>query len=224
MKITSATAAVVCAMAATGLLAATPPRLMNPGTWWQNREAPANALKRGEIAMTALDLTLAPDGSVRQCEIVYSSKPGVLEEYACTLFKNSARYEPASGDQVDSVRIRREFLNWSASKNATDAKTSRAVAAAREAGSEMWVTTDDLPKGVLEKGDVVTSNVGLSISPEGKVAGCWVTLPSERPALDELVCTLTRQRAHYKPARDAEGEPTEGFAFTTVRWQVPVDR
>jgi hypothetical protein len=218
-----AAAAVVSTIATTSLLAAAPPRLMNPGAWRQKREAPADALKRGEVAMTALDLTLSPDGAVRTCEIVYSSGPDSLGEYACALFKSNARYEPAAPGQADGVRISREFLDWSASKNALDAKSSRAAAAERGVGSETWVTTDDLPKGALQRGEVVTSNVGLSISPEGKATGCWVTLPSERPALNELVCTLLKQRAHYKPARDASGEPNHGFGFITIRWQAPVD-
>jgi outer membrane biosynthesis protein TonB len=223
MKFKSVTAAIVYAMSTTSLMAAAPPRLMNPGPWRENLEAPADTLKRGEIGMTAIDLTLAPDGTVQKCDVVYSTHSGSLEDHACALFKNNARYEPAGAGQPDGVRTRREFLNWSASKNAPDAKTSRATAAAPRAGSESWVTTDDLPKGVLRKDEIVTSNVGLSINPEGSIDGCWVTLPSERPKLDELVCTLMKQRARYKPARDAQGEPDRGFAFTTVRWQVPVD-
>lgn len=220
MRIRIAVAAAFCAMAPAGVSAAAPPRLMNPGAWLQDREAPPATLKRGEVALTALDLTVAPDGTVLECKIVYSSNPN-LNDYACLLFRTNARYEPASGG--GDVRIRREFVDWSGSKNATDAKTSRAAAPSRGPGSDNWVTPDDLPNGALQKGEVVTSNVGLSVSPEGTISGCWVTLPSEKPALDELVCTLMKQRGRYKPALDADGETAHGFAFTTVHWQFPVD-
>ncbi|MDB5737395.1 MAG: hypothetical protein JWO65_1063 [Sphingomonas bacterium] len=224
MKKKSIFVAGICSLTISGLSAAVPPRLTNPGSWLQKREAPADALKRGERAMTALDLTIASDGSVSKCEIAYSSKSAALDEYACALFKNNAQYEPATADQGNAPRDRRDYWIWDASKNASDAKTSKASPAIRGSNSAMWITTDDLPRGALEKDQVVVSNVILTISPKGEIAACGVTLPSQRPDLDGRLCALMSARAHYKPARDAEGTPTEGVDWTTIRWQVPRDQ
>ena len=217
-------AAGICLLGMSGLSAAVPPRLTNPGPWFQKREAPADALKRGERAMTALDLTIASDGSVSKCEIAYSSKSPALDEYACALFKNNARYEAATADQGNASRDRRDYWIWDASKNTLDAKTSKASPAIRGSNSAMWITTNDLPKRVLEKDQVVVSNVILDISAKGEIAGCSVTLPSQKPDLDGRLCALMSARAHYSPARDVEGTPTEGVDWMTIRWQVPRDQ
>ena len=216
-------AAVIFFVAMPEICVAIPPRLVNPGAWFFKREAPADSLKRGERAMTALDLTIASDGSVKDCAIAYSSRSVMLDQYACTLFKQNARYEPSVGNG-DTLRKRQEFLIWEASKEATNAKTSKASPAMRGANSTMWVTTDDLPNGALGKDEVVVSNVALSISAKGDVTACSATLPSERPDLDERVCALMFARAHYKPARNDEGTPMEGIDWATIRWQVPRDR
>ena len=72
--------------------------------------------------MTALDLTIAPDGTVKGCSIAYSSKSAVLDDHACALFKADARYDPATRDQGDAMRKRRDFWVWEASPKASDAK------------------------------------------------------------------------------------------------------
>jgi TonB family protein len=123
------------------LSASTPPRLVNPGDWLLKREAPTGTLKRGERAMTALDLTIDPDGSVAKCEIVHSSNSPELDEYACMLFRINARYEPESGNQPIASRKRRDFWIWEASRNALDYKLSKASSAIRWPGSATWITT-----------------------------------------------------------------------------------
>jgi outer membrane biosynthesis protein TonB len=223
MKKKSMIAAAICSLAISGVSAAVLPRLTNPGSWLLKREAPADTLKRGERAMTAIDLTIASDGSVSECRIAYSSKSAALDEYACTLFKNNARYERAIPDQANVPREQRDFRTWEASKDALDAKTSKASPAVRGASSARWINTDDLPRGALKKDQVVVSNVLVTISPKGEVSACSVTLPSERLDLDGRVCALLAARAHYKPARDLAGKPTNGVDWMTIRWQVPLD-
>jgi hypothetical protein len=222
MEKMSMIAVAICCIGISGVSASVGPRLMNPGSWLLKREAPADTLKRGERAMTALDLTIASDGSVSECRIAYSSKSAALDEYACTLFKNNARYERAAPDQGNVPREQRDFWTWEASKHALDAKTSKASPAVRGASSAMWINTDDLPRGALKKGQVVVSNVVATISSRGEVTACSVTLPSERPDLDGRLCTLLSARARYKPARDFEGKPVEGVDWMTIRWEVPL--
>jgi outer membrane biosynthesis protein TonB len=173
--------------------------------------------------MTALDLTIAYDGSVTECEIAYSSNSSVLDEYACELFIRNARYQPAANSEASVSRKRRDFCIWEASQNASDVKTSKASPAMRGPNSGRWITTDDLPGGALHRGQVVVSNVALTITRKGEVATCNVTIPSERSDLDNRLCTLISTRAHYKPARDLNGTPTGGLDWITVPWQAPRD-
>lgn len=216
----AATALVLTAPASAGVA---PPRLTNPGAWLQKREAPEGTLRKGERALTALDLTIAPDGSILTCDIALSSKSSALDQYACASFKQNARYEALkTAGENNMPRRRRDFWVWDAAKDADDS-ASEAVAAMPGSGAATWVTTDDLAKGVLARDQVVVSNVALTISPDGRVTACDVTLPSERPELDQRACDLMSTRAHYRPARGPDGRPTQGVDWKTIRRQVPND-
>lgn len=214
--------AAVCFTSLATVAVTAPPRFANPGAWLQKRAAPANILKRGERAMNALDLEIAPDGSVTRCDVVLPSRSVSLDDYACAFFKNNAHFEPSPHGQ-GLPRSRRDFWTWEASKDAPDAATSKALPAIKGEGAAMWVTTDDLPKGVLSQDQIVQSNVALTISAKGQIIDCKVTLPSEKPELDTRLCALLSARARYKAARDKFGNATEGVDWITIRWQIPRD-
>jgi outer membrane biosynthesis protein TonB len=223
MKIASAAAMAALILPVAAVAAVAPPRLINAGAWLRKLEAPTGILKQGERALTALDLAIAPDGSVATCTVALSSKSVELDQYACAYFKQNARYEPINRGVANSTpRTTRQFWVWAAPKSA-DSKSSKASAAIPRPGYGFWVNSDDLPKGALSKGQVVVSSVSLTVSAEGRVAGCSVTLPSDRPDLDQRVCDLMLARARYKPARDVDGKPVRGMDWQTIRWEVPID-
>jgi outer membrane biosynthesis protein TonB len=219
-------AILIAAIWATPVMAAgdTPPRLTNPGSWLAKREPPPGVLKRGERVLTWFAVGISPEGQPTGCKTEQSSGYPVLDDYACNLFKENGRFAPArdqAGKPVEGVSDR--YLTWEASANATDAGSSKASAAKASPDAGRWVTTDDLPRGLMQPDEVVVSHFVLTVSAKGDVTNCDILLPSARPELDRRACQLIILRGKYKPARDQDGKPTQGVDWRSVRWQVPKD-
>lgn len=199
------------------------PRLMG-GAWLAKREPPPSILKRGERVLTWLALDISPEGLLVACHVKQSSGYPSLDDYACNLFKEHGRFSPArdaSGNAVPGVM--EQYLTWEASKNATDADSSRASAAKPGSDVGNWVNTEDLPRGLMRSDEVVESSLALTVSAKGRVTRCDIWISSARPELDRRACELMIIRGHYAPARDAAGNPVQGVDWQRVRWQVPKD-
>lgn len=87
-----------------------------------------------------------------------------------------------------------------------------------------WIGTDDYPAAAL-RGDMegITS-VQLSISAEGNVTGCTVTVSSGHSILDDLACNLLTLRARYAPAKDRNGRAMASQDNQRIRWRIPYAR
>ena len=84
-----------------------------------------------------------------------------------------------------------------------------------------WVDTPDYPSDALRKGAQGTTRFELSVGVDGKVDGCTVTVSSGNTELDDTTCSLIRQRALFRPARNEKGKPTRGTYYSAVRWTIP---
>jgi len=87
----------------------------------------------------------------------------------------------------------------------------------------MWITTEDYPAAALRGEMEGVTGVQMSISAEGQVTGCTVTLSSGHPILDDLTCNLLRMRGRYEPAKDSHGQAIASQDNRRVRWQMPPD-
>jgi protein TonB len=63
--------------------------------------------------------------------------------------------------------------------------------------------------------------VRLAVAANGRAAGCVIVKSSGAAALDVATCRLLISRARFIPARDADGNPTEGEASATLVWTAP---
>ena len=63
--------------------------------------------------------------------------------------------------------------------------------------------------------------VTLTIGPDGRVTGCSVTRSAGSSILDSATCRLLRNRARFRPARDAAGNPQIGTYDTVIDWRLP---
>ena len=95
--------------------------------------------------------------------------------------------------------------------NMTDATKTKIATAA--VGSVRRVFTDgDFP---AEAGNLEgKAQFLLLISERGDVSACYVLKPSGVPAFDGTGCQVIRQRARFKPARDAHGNPLRSSVVT----------
>ncbi|WP_176488969.1 energy transducer TonB [Rhizorhabdus dicambivorans] len=213
------------AMAAVSLATApTPPRMEASGAWLGNVGVPARILKRGERVRTRVSIAVSPDGAPRDCTVTRSSGHAMLDDRICAAVIANGHFQPARDHMGKPVAGTFDFAwMWEAFDTAIDAATSKAAPPKRGSDAGLWVTTSDLPRGALKRGEVVVSDMLITVSATGRVADCTITDPSTHPELDQHACRLVKARGHYRPARDAAGRPTEGIDWMRSRWQAPVD-
>lgn len=61
----------------------------------------------------------------------------------------------------------------------------------------------------------------LLVDEKGKVAGCHVIVASGVPLLDAMGCAVIKERAKFKPALNAAGQPVRSTIVTPrVRWRI----
>jgi protein TonB len=72
--------------------------LANPGRWVSDADYPTSALRRGEQGVTGFELTIGPDGRVRNCTVTRSSGSADLDAATCAKVTQRARFDPASDD------------------------------------------------------------------------------------------------------------------------------
>ena len=84
-----------------------------------------------------------------------------------------------------------------------------------------WITTEDYPAAALRANMQGVVVVAATIGADGKVRSCLVTQSSGSQLLDDTTCRLYTRRAHFTPARDADGNPTTAQRVDRYRWQIP---
>jgi periplasmic protein TonB len=84
-----------------------------------------------------------------------------------------------------------------------------------------YFTYSDYPRESVRNREQGTVSFRVEINPQGRVANCTVTRSSGFPRLDETTCRLLTERLHYRPARDAAGNPASGTDDGSVTWRLP---
>lgn len=84
-----------------------------------------------------------------------------------------------------------------------------------------WITTEDYPAAALRANMQGVVVIATTIGADGKVQSCLVTRSSGSQLLDDATCRLYTRRAHFTPARDADGNPTTAQRVDHYRWQIP---
>lgn len=80
-----------------------------------------------------------------------------------------------------------------------------AVVAARPLGAFAWVSPYDYPVAALREERGGETGFRLRVSEEGRPLGCEITSSSGSQDLDATTCAMLMRRAHFEPARDADG-------------------
>jgi periplasmic protein TonB len=87
--------------------------LTAPGRWVSEADYPTNALRRGEQGVTAFEITVGPDGRVRDCTVTRSSGSAELDAATCVKVTQRARFDPASDERGAVVAGRyRNAIRW----------------------------------------------------------------------------------------------------------------
>ena len=84
-----------------------------------------------------------------------------------------------------------------------------------------WANANDYPSRALREEREGTTRFRLTVNADGRVSDCQITGSSGHADLDEAACKNLTRRARFKPALDANGNPTTGSYSNAVRWQIP---
>ena len=84
-----------------------------------------------------------------------------------------------------------------------------------------WISTDDYPASALRKNAEGISAFRLKIDTKGSVKSCEIVGSSGDVDLDFATCRLVAERAKFNPALDENGNFSEGYYSSRVRWQLP---
>ena len=80
--------------------AQTPPMpLENPGNWVTSEDYPVDALRNDQEGVVRFKLVVGPDGVPVSCTIRESSGTATLDEVACILLQQRARFSPARDEK-----------------------------------------------------------------------------------------------------------------------------
>ncbi|KUR73595.1 hypothetical protein AQZ52_01075 [Novosphingobium fuchskuhlense] len=74
-----------------------------PGMWVSPSDYPSSALHRGQQGVTGFELTISPDGRVRDCRITRSSGSADLDAATCARVSERARFNPARDEHGNPV-------------------------------------------------------------------------------------------------------------------------
>lgn len=80
-----------------------------------------------------------------------------------------------------------------------------------------WITQRDYPNAARGTGAKGRTAFRLTVDAGGRIASCAITASSGWKVLDDRACELLRQRARFRPARDAANNP---IPFTWSSWFV----
>ena len=84
-----------------------------------------------------------------------------------------------------------------------------------------WANANDYPSRALREEREGTTRFRLTVNADGRVSDCQITGSSGHADLDEAACKNLTRRARFRPALDANGNPTTGSYSSAVRWQIP---
>jgi TonB family protein len=127
---------------------------------------------------------------------------------------SEAQEQPAAGASIDSEAQPRRLP---VDQNDGDRKPATRATA----NLVSLFSTDDYPREAWRNGEQGIVAVTLTVSPDGKVADCVVNQSSGSPSLDVQTCRILWTRAHFTPARDAQGRPVQDTFHQRIRWELP---
>lgn len=86
---------------------------------------------------------------------------------------------------------------------------------------ETWITHDDYPTALINKGAQGTVQFRLSVGADGKPTQCHIQRSTRPAEFDQVVCDALMRRARFQPALGADGQPIATYWRNTVRFVMP---
>ena len=206
---------------------------------------PAGALQPDANSNVGFRLDISPDGRVTNCTITVRSVSPALDQATCHVLMERARYRPARDvDGRPVVGTDRGMVDWylPAAPGASPRILALAPAPMAvplgappppgfgspsgrpervRANMNSYFSVDDYPAAALRANAQGTTEVRVTVGPDGRVSGCVVTETSGSSALDAATCRILRSRARYYPAHEPLRDPAFEPDRVRITWRLP---
>jgi hypothetical protein len=83
-----------------------------------------------------------------------------------------------------------------------------------------YFSSSDYPAQAFQEGETGTSTFMLMIDESGAIKDCMIEATSGVATLDAMGCIVLRNRAKFRPARDAEGKPLRSVVSSRIVWRI----
>jgi protein TonB len=80
---------------------------------------------------------------------------------------------------------------------------------------------DYYPPAAIRAGAQGRVTARLTVGTDGRVVDCTITSSSGNQDLDDAVCSISRRRVKFTPAKDTNGNPITSTYPLAVRWVLP---
>ncbi|WP_209347444.1 TonB family protein [Pontixanthobacter sp. CEM42] len=210
-------------------------------SWIGSRDYPASAASEKRSGKTEVRLTVGESGRVSNCAVTVSSGHGDLDEQACAVLAQRARFRPATDGQAVPIAANFDHtVVWKMRETLdvtmTPTTGAPAPAVARVEGRRVssfpqsprigfnsWNhrRLNDYPPAALERGSEGRVKVILTIGADGGLAGCEVIEAHDDAALNKASCEAAAEITEIDPALDFDGKPTAGRIERYVSWTLP---
>lgn len=84
-----------------------------------------------------------------------------------------------------------------------------------------WISSEDYPSEALIREEQGTVTFVVEVDAEGRPGDCVTSDDSGSDALEAATCSLIRERARFKPARDAKGRAVPSRYTSRIAWKLP---
>lgn len=84
-----------------------------------------------------------------------------------------------------------------------------------------WITPDDYPATLARAETTGLVRFRLTVNSAGRASACQVISATRSAVFADVTCLTLLQRARFKPAMNAAGQPVAGYWTSSVRFQVP---
>ena len=205
----------ILALAAASQLSAPVPK--NLDRWFRDDDVPMYLMvQENGVWLVPFRLNVAPDGTLKGCDVEISSGERRLDQLTCRLLMKRARFRPArSADGAAAYGVYRNYAKWAVS-------TSPA-APPKVNYPDLDLTVQALPSGVKSPAFV---RVMFEVDANGRASSCTAEpAPSLDPISNDpaLVPTACEQlMASYKPiaAKDSAGAAIPSVQDALVRFAI----
>ena len=159
--------------------------------WFKNSDTPLAELSKMGAARVLIRITVDPSGALLSCDVEESSGNNPVDERACKVTRQRARFSPArSAEGTATYGVLRLPVLWLMSPMEVPPR------------GDMTVFVDRLPRGLKSPETVLLT---FAADAKGHISACAADRRNRVPALVPLACDQLRKQYTAIPAKTADG-------------------